>query len=221
MTEENKQLASIIDHTYLKPDCTYAHIDQVIREANEYGFAAICIPPMFVQYAAEKSASRNFKLCTVMGFPIAYDHEASKVMSFYQSIENGAQEIDIVNCLSHVKSELWRKIEDDLVAFKTLSLQNGITLKWIIETSLLTLDEMKRMCDICNEVEPDFVKTSTGFFGAPVTPEVVVFLRKHLRSSIQIKASGGIQTYTQAMSMVDAGADRLGCSQSVQIVTTP
>jgi len=212
------QIAQYIDHSYLKPDCTEVKIDRLISETRECGFKAICIPPMYLQYAQEQASDRNFLLCTVAGFPIGYDHVSAKLASIKRSAELGANEVDVVINLSAVKTGHFDFTKRELTAFHETGKECGITIKCIIEAQLLNEDEILKICDISNELGLDFVKTSTGFFGEPVKEEIVRLLRRHLNPSIRIKASGGIHQYAQAVKMIRAGADRLGCSQSVNIV---
>ena len=212
------QLAHYIDHTYLRPDCTELIIDRLISEAHEYGFKSICIPPMYLQYAKVHSEERNFLLCTVAGFPIGYDHIDAKLASLRKSADLGAEEIDVVMNLSAVKTGHWKLTRQEMTALHEAAQECNVTLKCIIEAQLLNEDELMHMCEIANEVHPEFIKTSTGFFGDPVLEDTVKLLRRHLDPSIKLKASGGITNYRQAMKMIRAGADRLGCSQSVSIV---
>jgi deoxyribose-phosphate aldolase len=212
------QLALYIDHTYLKPDCTEAIIDRLISETREYGFKAMCIPPMYLEYVKEQTADRGFLLCTVAGFPIGYDHISAKLASIKRSAELGADEVDVVINLSAVKTGHFDFTRREMTSFHETGKICGITIKYIIEAQLLTEDEMLRICEISNDLKVDFVKTSTGFFGDPVQEDTVRLLRRHLDPAIHIKASGGINTYLQAMTMIKAGADRLGCSQSVKII---
>ncbi|MEP6648235.1 MAG: deoxyribose-phosphate aldolase [Saprospiraceae bacterium] len=212
------QLAHYIDHSYLRPDATEEIIDRLIEEAREYGFKAICIPPMYLQYAKDKAGERFFLLCTVAGFPIGYDHVESKLASILRSAELGADEVDVVINLSHVKTGRWDLTRNEMKAFHETAVNSGIILKSIIEAQLLTEEEILHLCEISNELGLHYVKTSTGFFGDPVKEETVRLLRRHLDPSIRIKAAGGINTSSQALNMIRAGADRLGCSQSVMIV---
>lgn len=212
------QLAHYIDHSYLKPDCNEEIIDRLIAETKEYGFKAICIPPMYLQYAKEQAGERSFLLCTVAGFPIGYDHVEAKLASLRRSADIGADEVDMVINLSAVKTGHWNLTKSELAAMHSTAVEREITLKCIIEAQLLTEDEIMRLCEISNELKLHYVKTSTGFFGDPVREDTVKLLRRHLDPSIRIKASGGINRYHQAVKMIRAGADRLGCSQSVSIV---
>jgi len=212
------QIAQYIDHSYLKPDCTENIVNRLIEETREYGFKSICIPPMYLQYANEKAGESNFLLCTVAGFPIGYDHVSAKLASIRRSAELGADEVDVVINLSAVKTGHFDFTKREMTAFHETGKECGITIKCIIEAQLLAEDEMLQICDISNELNLDFVKTSTGFFGEPVQENIIRLLRRHLNPAIRIKASGGINHYIQAVQMIRAGADRLGCSQSVSIV---
>lgn len=212
------QLAHYIDHSYLRPDCTEQVIDRLIEEAGTYGFKSICIPPMYLKYAGEKSEGRSFLLCTVAGFPIGYDHVEAKLASLERSADLGANEVDVVINLSAVKTGHWSVTKSELAALYDAARDRSITLKCIIEAQLLTEAEIMHICEISNELKLPFVKTSTGFFGDPVREDTVKLLRRHLEPGIKIKASGGINNYNEAMKMIRAGADRLGCSKSVAIV---
>jgi deoxyribose-phosphate aldolase len=212
------QIAAYIDHSYLRPDCNEDIIDRLVNEAVEYSFKAICIPPMYLQYARDKSGERPFLLCTVAGFPIGFDHVEAKLASLTRSAELGADEVDVVINLSAVKTGHWHITREEMSALHEAARAHNVTLKCIVEAQLLTEDEIMRICDISNELQLDFVKTSTGFFGDPVREDTIRLLRRYLDNKICIKASGGITNYQQAVRMIRAGADRLGCSQSVSIV---
>lgn len=212
------QLAQYIDHSYLRPDGNEQIIDRLIEETHEYGFKAICIPPMYLQYAREKAGDRSFLLCTVAGFPIGYDHVEAKLASLRRSADLGADEVDVVINLSAVKTGHWELTKMELQALHEAAVERGITLKSIIEAQLLTEDEIMHMCEISNDLKLHFVKTSTGFFGDPIKEEIIKLLRRNLDPAIKIKASGGINRYYQAVQLIRAGADRLGCSQSVAII---
>lgn len=212
------QLAHYIDHTYLRPDCSEEIIDRLINDAHEFGFKAICIPPMYLQYAKVHAEQRNFLLCTVAGFPIGYDHIDAKLASLRKSADLGAEEIDAVINLSSVKTGHWKMTRQEMTALHESAQECNVTLKCIVEAQLLTEDEIMRICEIANEVKPEFIKTSTGFFGDPVREDTIKLLRRHLDPAIKLKASGGIASYRHATLMIRAGADRLGCSQSVAII---
>lgn len=212
------QLAHYIDHSYLRPDCNEKIIDRLIAESRQYGFKAICIPPMYLQYAKEQCEERSFLLCTVAGFPIGYDHVEAKLASFHRSADLGAEEIDVVINLSAIKTGHWALTKKELTLLHEAAAERKVLLKCIIEAQLLSEDEIMRICEISNELKLQYVKTSTGFFGDPVREGTIRLLRRHLEPTIRIKASGGINRYTEAMKMIRAGADRLGCSKSVEII---
>jgi deoxyribose-phosphate aldolase len=157
-------------------------------------------------------------LCTVAGFPIGYDHVEAKLASLRRSADLGADEVDVVINLSAVKTGHWELTKNELQALHETAVERGVVLKSIIEAQLLSEDEIMHICEISNALGLHYVKTSTGFFGDPVREEIVKLLRRHLDPSIKIKASGGINRYHQAVKMIRAGADRIGCSQSVAIV---
>lgn len=212
------QLAHYIDHSYLRPDCNEEIIDRLISESIAYGFKAICIPPMYLQYAREKSGDAAFLFCTVAGFPIGYDHMEAKLASLRRSADLGAHEVDVVINLSAVKTGHWTLTKKEMTSLHETAVERNVTLKCIVEAQLLSEDEIMHICEISNELQLHFVKTSTGFFGDPVREDTVRLLRRHLDPAIKIKASGGINRYHQAVKMIRAGADRIGCSQSVAIV---
>lgn len=211
-------MAHYIDHSYLRPDGNEEVIDRLVAETVEFGFKAICIPPMYLQYAGDIAKDRNFLLCTVAGFPIGYDHVEAKLASLRRSADLGADEVDVVINLSAVKTGHWDLTRSELRSLHETAVERGVTLKCIIEAQLLTENEIMRMCEISNDLGLHYVKTSTGFFGDPVREEIIKLLRRNLDPTIKIKASGGINTYQQAVKMIRAGADRLGCSHSVAIV---
>jgi len=212
------QLAQYIDHTYLRPDCTEEIVDRLIADAQAYSFKAICIPPMYLSYVAERVELRTFLLCTVAGFPIGYDHSEAKLASLQRSAELGADEVDVVMNLPAIKTGHWQMLRREMRSLVESAAMANVTLKCIIEAQLLTDDEILHICDIGNEVKVPFMKTSTGFFGEPVKEDTVRLMRRHLDPEIRIKASGGISTHAQALRMIRAGADRLGCSQSLAII---
>ena len=157
------QLAHYIDHSYLRPDGNESFIDRLIEETIEFGFKAICIPPMYLQYARDKSGDRNFLLCTVAGFPIGYDHVEAKLASLRRSADLGADEVDVVINLSAVKTGHWELTKNELTVLHESALERSIIMKSIIEAQMLTNDEIMHMCDISNELGLHYVKTSTGF----------------------------------------------------------
>ena len=212
-------LATIIDHTTLKPDCSLENVQTICEEAITHNFAAICIPPYYVKNAGKLLEDKKIKIATVIGFPLGYAATAAKVEEIKRAINDGVDELDVVINICAVKNGDWAYVKNDIDSMTRSAHLKGKIVKVILETSLLSEEEIKKLCVICSDVEADFVKTSTGFSGEGSTVEVVRLLRENLSSKVKIKASGGIRTTADALKMVEAGADRLGCSSSISIVT--
>ncbi|MBX2845982.1 MAG: deoxyribose-phosphate aldolase [Saprospiraceae bacterium] len=211
-------LAAYIDHTLLKPDCSEADIAQLCREAITHGFAAVCVPPNFVAQAAEQVKCSGVKVATVIGFPLGYNLSTAKMVEAFSAIEDGAHEMDMVMNISAFKSGAIDVVRNDIQAIFAICKAEDVVLKVIIETALLNQNEIKSICELCAEIEVDFVKTSTGFSHSGAVLEDVQLMRQVLPEHIQIKASGGIKTKAQAEAFIEAGASRLGCSSSLQLI---
>jgi deoxyribose-phosphate aldolase len=211
-------IAQYIDHTNLKPDCDEDAIHQLCDEAKEHNFYSVCVPPYFLDLAKQELLDFPAKTATVIGFPIGYDHIQAKESSILKSIQSGVDELDVVLNVAAIKSSHWSYIQKELSVFNSLAVEYDKLLKVIFETGLLTHDEIEHVCGLCNEEEPAFVKTSTGFFGEGANTEIIKLMRRNLRTNIKIKASGGIREYGAALQLIRSGADRLGCSASVKIV---
>jgi len=213
-------LARFIDHTILKPDTHLSDIERICEEAKQYGFAAICIPPYYVKDAANILEESPVKIGTVIGFPMGYSTTAAKVEEIKRAIDDGADELDVVINICSVKNERWNFVKNDIDSVTRIAHLKGKTIKIILETGLLSASEIKRLCEICSDIGVNYVKTSTGFNAGGATVEMVAYLKSLVGDKIKIKASGGIRTREQALALIDAGADRLGCSSSIQIVAT-
>ncbi|GAB2818714.1 2-deoxyribose-5-phosphate aldolase [Ferruginibacter profundus] len=211
-------IASYIDHTVLKPTTTIANVEQLCAEAKEYGFAAVCVPPLFVKKAKELTAATNVKVATVIGFPFGYSAIEAKVAEIVLAIIDGADELDMVINISAIKNNDWQFLANEINTVMPVIRSKGKVIKVIIESGILTDEEIITCCDIYGAAGVDFMKTSTGYAETGATIAAVQLMRKHLPSSIKIKASGGIKNYSFAAALVSAGANRLGCSSSVQIV---
>ncbi len=221
MLDFDKELARYIDHTILKPGTNWRQIQEVYRDALKYNFAAICIPPYYVNSTVEALKEAWLNVATVIGFPHGSNTFVTKFFEVTDAVNNGVDEIDFVINLGAIKSNNWQDVEMELGQVSQFLRVNGVILKVIIETSLLNKKEIEKVCEICVEQDVHFVKTSTGFNGEGATIENVQFLRKILPENVQIKASGGIRTRDFAWELIDAGAERLGCSRSVEIVQLP
>ena len=214
------ELASYFDHTLLKPDTATADIRRLCAEAIDYKFAAVCVPPFFVPEAVQTLEPYPVKVATVIGFPMGYAATVAKVEEIKRAIDEGVDELDVVINLCAVKNGNFNFVRNDIESMTMAAHSKRKVIKVILETALLSLDEVKILCDTCNELEVDFVKTSTGMHGG-ATVEMVSFLRSHLNKGIKIKASGGIKSFFDAQQMIEAGAVRLGSSSSVQIMQHP
>lgn len=211
-------LEKFIDHTILKPDCTIDDVRKLCEEAVAYGFYAVCVPPYFVKNAKQFLEKSSVKLSTVVGFPMGYSTTSAKVEEIKKAVDEGVDELDVVINICAVKSGNWNYVQNDIDSMTTAVHIKGKQIKVILETGLMTEAEIRRLCQICQEVGPNFVKTSTGFNGGGATVPAVRLLRECLDSKIKIKASGGIRTREDAIAMVEAGADRIGTSSGVKIV---
>lgn len=212
-------LASKIDHTLLKADASEKEVKKICAEAKEFGFAAVCIPPYFVRKCKLWLTDTNVKVATVVGFPLGYAHTPAKVEEARRAIDEGADEIDMVINIIALKAGDWNYLKNELTSVATIVQLRGGKLKVILETGLLTDAEIIKACELCKEMTVDFVKTSTGTIQPGATVEAVKLLRANLPKTIKLKASGGIRDKTFALQLIEAGADRLGCSASVSIVS--
>lgn len=211
-------IAATIDHTVLKPDSTLADVEKICLEAIEHRFASVCILPWYVQRAHAILSQYSIPVCTVIGFPLGASTTASKVAESRIAIGQGAREIDMVASITALKSGLFDEVYNDILQVTQAVHAEGALVKVIIETCLLTEDEKKRMCSFVTQAGSDFIKTSTGFSTGGATIDDVQLLRAHVGPDVKVKASGGIRDRATAISMLQAGADRLGTSSGVVIV---
>jgi len=211
-------VASYIDHTLLKPTCRTADIIQLCREAMEFEFAAVCVPPFLVKLAATALKGSPVKTATVIGFPMGYSTAKSKLSEIQNAIQDGADELDTVINLIALKSGDWSYLEREMQQQVELIHQNGKIVKVIVESGVLSRDELIQCCTIFGGLNIDYLKTSTGYAEKGASVSDVQTMRNRLPPEVKIKASGGIRHYAFAMELVQAGANRLGCSGSLQIV---
>jgi deoxyribose-phosphate aldolase len=212
------ELAKHIEHTNLKPDCTKEEIIQLCNEAITHGFYGVCIPPYFVQLAKKTIAKKAIKIITVVGFPLGYSTVGAKVEEAKKAIISGADEIDMVMNIAAFKSNDMQTVQNDIQSVVTVCHLQNKKVKVIIETAYLTDEEIIRACKVCADCVVDFVKTSTGYASLGAEPRTVKLMRANLPSKIKIKAAGGIKTNKQALELLLAGADVLGCSSSLKII---
>ena len=211
-------IAAYIDHTVLKPTTTQADIVKLCTEALENNFAAVCVPPLFVKMSKQMVANSTVKVATVIGFPFGSSAIEAKVAEIILAIIDGADELDVVINISAIKNNDWQFLANEINTLMPIIRKQQKVIKIIIESGILTNAEIIKCCDLYGAAGVDFLKTSTGYAEVGATLEAVVLIRKHLTNSIKIKASGGIKSYTFAKQLIAAGADRLGCSSSLQIV---
>lgn len=211
-------LASYIDHTLLKSTASLAETEQLCREAAEYGFYAVCVPPPFVKRAKSLLSPTIVKTATVIGFPFGYSATEAKVAEAVLALVDGADELDMVINLVALRMNDWEYISREVSLLTDIIHKKQKLIKVIIESGVLTDEEIIRCCSVIGKLGIDFMKTSTGYAEKGASVETVQLMRRHLPGSVQIKASGGIRTYDFAQALVQAGAARLGCSASVAIV---
>ncbi|MGL5086955.1 MAG: deoxyribose-phosphate aldolase [Clostridium sp.] len=211
-----KELAQMIDHTILKPEATEAEIMQLCKEAVEYGFASVCINPSMVKKAAIILEGSEVKVCTVIGFPLGATTTAVKAFETEQTIKDGATEVDMVINIGKLKENNLEYVKNDIAAVVNAAKGKAIT-KVIIESCLLSDEEKVAVCTIAKEVGADFVKTSTGFSSGGATKEDIKLMRETVGPDMGVKASGGVRSHEDVMTMIENGATRIGASASIAI----
>lgn len=212
------QIATCIDHTLLKPTATLAEIENICNEAKKFGFAAVCVPPLFVKHAKEITEATTVKVATVTGFPFGYSATEAKIAEIILAIAAGADELDMVINISALKNNDWQYLAAEINTVMPIILHKGKIIKIIIETGVLTDDEIIKCCDIYGLAGVHYLKTSTGYAEKGATEHAVKLMRKHLADAVKIKASGGIKTLSFAKALIAAGADRIGTSAGVAIM---
>ncbi|MBO8428139.1 MAG: deoxyribose-phosphate aldolase [Firmicutes bacterium] len=205
-----------IDDTLLKQDATSSQIIVLCKEAKEYSFKSVCVNPDFVSLAKNELKDSDVLVCTVIGFPLGANTTATKVFETKDALNNGADEIDMVINVSKVKDNDDKYVKEEISKIKEVC--GNHTLKVILETCLLTKEEIKRACLLAKEAGADFVKTSTGFstYGAKV--EDVKLMRETVGNEMGVKASGGIRTHQDMLDMINAGATRIGTSSGAKLM---
>ncbi|MBL7699409.1 MAG: deoxyribose-phosphate aldolase [Chitinophagaceae bacterium] len=211
-------VASYIDHTVLKPTTVLDDVQKVCEEALEYKFAAVCVPPPFVRACREFLKGSDVKVATVIGFPFGYSVPKAKLCEVEQAIQDGCDELDVVINISAAKSGLWNELEDEMTMLLAPIHANDRKIKVIIESGILTDDEIVTCCRIYGALGVDYVKTSTGYAETGATLKAVQLMKANLPSGVKIKAAGGIKTYALAKQFIEAGANRIGSSSGVGLV---
>ncbi len=211
-------IAHYIDHTALKPTLTVAEVEKLCAEAVEYGFAAVCVPPMFIKNAKQFCAGSGVKIATVIGFPFGYSAIEAKLAETVLAVVDGADELDLVINIAALKNNDWQYLAKEINSIMPVIRNKEKVIKVIIESGVLTDEGIIKCCDLYGAAGVDFMKTSTGYAEKGASVHAVQLMRKHLADAVKIKASGSIRNYIFAKELIDAGADRLGCSASVAIM---
>ena len=209
-------LNKYIDHTLLKQDATSQQIIDLCAEAKQYDFMSVCINPDFVALAAKELENTDVEVCTVIGFPLGSSTQATKVFETRDAIENGATEIDMVINVSDIKDQAYDKIQTEITAIKAATGKH--ILKVILETCLLTKEEIVKACQLAAAAGADFVKTSTGFSTGGASVEDVALMRQTVGPDMGVKASGGVRSPEDFNAMIEAGASRIGTSSGVLLL---
>ena len=210
------KLNKYIDHTLLKADATKEAILKLCEEAKKYDFASVCVNPTHIKLCKEALKGSTVKVCTVIGFPLGTSTPKVKQYEAIDAVENGADEIDMVINVGALKDKDYDYVKKEIEEIRDAI--DGKILKVIIETALLTKEEIIKMTEICNETFVNFIKTNTGFSKRGVTLEDVQIINEYKNEVLEIKASGGVTTFKQMDELIKAGASRIGTSHSVEIV---
>lgn len=212
---ETKEMLQYIDHTLLKPVCTWDEIETLCKEALSYHTASVCIPPSYVKRARE-AFGPELPICTVIGFPLGYNPAEVKVCEARTVLRDGADELDMVINLGDMKNRDFEKVYEEIRALRETA--GSRILKVIVETCYLTRDEKIRLCEIVTKAGADYIKTSTGFGTAGATMEDILLFKEHIGSSVKIKAAGGIRTREDLEAFIQAGCSRIGTSSAVKLL---
>ena len=215
MSRTKEELFSVIDHTALKAVVTPSEIDRLCQEAIAYHMASVCVPSSYVRYAADRYP--GLPICTVIGFPLGNASTQAKCLETSQAVSDGASEIDMVIHIGRVLAGDYAYVEDEIRQVKKAC--EGRILKVIIETCYLDEAQKIRMCGIVSECGADYIKTSTGFGTGGALLEDVRLMRLHCSSEVKIKAAGGIRTREDLERFLDAGANRIGTSGAIAMLT--
>ncbi len=215
-----KKFNKYFDHTLLKPEATASDILKLVTEAVQYDVASVCVNGSHVRSARRfiDAIAADVKVAAVCGFPLGAMATNAKAYEVQLALEDGADEIDMVMNIGQAKAGNWAYVEDEIYTIAEMCHEDGAIVKVIIETCLLTKEEIVAACQSAMSAGADFVKTSTGFSTGGAKTEDVTLMRQTVGDQLQVKASGGIRTLEDAKAMIEAGADRLGCSASIEII---
>ncbi|WP_039856894.1 deoxyribose-phosphate aldolase [Peptoniphilus sp. oral taxon 386] len=210
------EINRMIDHTLLKPESTREQVKNLCEEALKYNFKSVCINPYWVEYASEILKGSEVGVCTVIGFPLGANTTELKAFEAREAVKNGAAEVDMVINVGLLKSEEFDAVEKDIKA--VVDAADGRIVKVILETCLLSDEEIIKACKLSMNAGADFVKTSTGFSSHGATAHHVKLMKSVVGDNLEVKASGGIRDLKTSLEMIDSGATRLGVSAGIAIV---
>lgn len=219
MEKTQRDLRQCIEQTILKPETNTAQITALCNEAIQYQFFGVCVPPVYVEHAATLLQNADVKLVTVVGFPLGYNSTYIKLEETKEVIRHGADEVDMVLNIAAFKSGKYDEAMNDMKTLADYCHRFDVLLKVIIETCLLSDEEIIKVCELATAAHVDFVKTSTGFSTAGAAVPHIKLMREYLPSHIRIKASGGIKDKKLALDLIAHGADRLGTSSGVKLIS--
>lgn len=211
-------IAAYIDHTLLKAEATVPAIEQLCREAISAGFKAVCVPPYYISISKNILNGSGVKTATVIGFPFGYSSISAKVTEMHDALDRGADELDMVINIAALKSGNWSFLEQEIAACVRPVKDQGKVLKVIVESGILSDDELAQCCALYGATDIDYLKTSTGYAAQGASVRAVATMRRLLPEHMAIKASGGIKSFSFAQELIAAGATRIGCSASLQIL---
>ena len=212
------EIAALIDHTLLKANATPEQVRHLCQEAREYKFASVCVNPVYVKLAAEELRGSVVDVCSVIGFPLGATPTAVKLYESRQAITDGADELDMVINIGALKAGERDAVQTEIAELADAAHEKGSILKVIIECALLSDEEKVLACQLAQAAGADFVKTSTGFSTGGATASDVRLMRQTVGPTMGVKAAGGIRSYADVLTMVEAGASRIGASAGVKIV---
>lgn len=212
------QLNPYLDATILKPEARKEEFVKLCRDAMTHNFPAICVPPFMIEFCKNELSTSAVNVATVIGFPAGYQTIPVKLFELKDAINRGADEIDYVVHRGYLSDRDFENVEEETLAWIDICRQNEVVSKWIIESSELKQDQILRLLALANQLKPDYVKTSTGVYGKAKLEDVQLF-RKELIPEIKIKAAGGISSRDIAEELIKSGADRLGVSQYLNLIS--
>ena len=210
-------IAHTIDHTLLSPEATTQEIDTLCEEARHYGFYSVCVPPSWIEHAKKQLGGSKVKVVTVISFPHGNDLSSSKALAAQQAKSAGADEIDMVMHLGWAKAGNWPAVESDIA--QVVKAVQPTPVKVILETCLLSVDQIQKACRAAAQAGAKFVKTSTGFSKGGASVDAVRLMKASIPPTMEVKASGGIRDLPTALAMIQAGATRLGTSSGAVIIS--